>query len=208
MTYMTRQQQAVLDCIAACPGGCATAMVLADRLRSGGQSVGLTTVYRQLERLEKQGLVHKLVTDEGACWQYCDCHAHRDCILLKCEVCGAIQHMDCGSFGGAVSARFAAASLPHQPPAGRCFTVCATGAAGRSSHEAAAGGGAGGGGAAPCGGMRCPSGRAGERQAAGSVLPVPLLRLCAGHRRGGRGGGAAGTLPGGRPTASNQRRWM
>ena len=99
MTYMTRQQQAVLDCIAACPGGCATAMVLADRLRSGGQSVGLTTVYRQLERLEKQGLVHKLVTDEGACWQYCDCHAHRDCILLKCEVCGAIQHMDCGHLG-------------------------------------------------------------------------------------------------------------
>ena len=39
MTYMTRQQQAVLDCIAACPGGCATAMALADRLRSGGQSV-------------------------------------------------------------------------------------------------------------------------------------------------------------------------
>ena len=52
-----------------------------------------------LERLEKQGLVHKLVTDEGACWQYCDCHAHRDCILLKCEVCGAIQHMDCGHLG-------------------------------------------------------------------------------------------------------------
>lgn len=99
MTYMTRQQQAVLDCIAACPGGCATAMALADRLRSGGQSVGLTTVYRQLERLEKQGLVHKLVTDEGACWQYCDYHAHRDCILLKCEVCGAIQHMDCGHLG-------------------------------------------------------------------------------------------------------------
>ena len=99
MTYMTRQQQAVLDCIAACPGGCATAMALADRLRSGGQSVGLTTVYRQLERLEKQGLVHKLVTDEGACWQYCDCHAHRDCILLKCAVCGAIQHMDCGHLG-------------------------------------------------------------------------------------------------------------
>ena len=39
------------------------------------------------------------MTDEGACWQYCDCHAHRDCILLKCEVCGAIQHMDCGHLG-------------------------------------------------------------------------------------------------------------
>ena len=51
MTYMTRQQQAVLDCIAACPGGCATAMVLADRLRrppctaswSGWRSRGWST---------------------------------------------------------------------------------------------------------------------------------------------------------------------
>ena len=43
MTYMTRQQQAVLDCIAACPGGCATAMALADRLRSGGAGPGRNT---------------------------------------------------------------------------------------------------------------------------------------------------------------------
>ena len=61
MTYMTRQQQAVLNCIAACPGGCATAMALADRLRSGGQSVGLTTVYRQLERL--RGVLGETLAD-------------------------------------------------------------------------------------------------------------------------------------------------
>ena len=36
MTYMTRQQQAVLDCIAACPGGCATAMVR----RTGSAAAG------------------------------------------------------------------------------------------------------------------------------------------------------------------------
>ena len=99
MPYHTKQQQAILDCLARRGGAVLSAAALSEELRGQGSPVGLATIYRQLERLEKQGLVHKLVTDEGACWQYCDCHAHRDCILLKCEVCGAIQHMDCGHLG-------------------------------------------------------------------------------------------------------------
>ena len=54
MSYMTRQQGAVLACIASCPGGRATAMELAQRLRQEGQSVGLSTVYRQLETLKNR----------------------------------------------------------------------------------------------------------------------------------------------------------
>ena len=50
-TYMTRQQRAVLENIARCPEGCATAAELAEQLHAQGQQVGLTTVYRQLERL-------------------------------------------------------------------------------------------------------------------------------------------------------------
>ena len=69
MTYMTRQQKAVLDCIASQPGGCATAVELTELLHTRGQSVGMTTVYRQLERLAQQGRVHKIVTDEGAHYQ-------------------------------------------------------------------------------------------------------------------------------------------
>ena len=65
-TYMTRQQQAVLSCIAGCEGGCATAAELAEQMHAQGQQVGLTTVYRQLERLAQQGSVHKVVTDQGA----------------------------------------------------------------------------------------------------------------------------------------------
>ena len=99
MSYSTKQHQAVLRCLEQRAEEALTAADLAEDLRRAGCPVGLATIYRQLERLEKQGLVHKLVTDEGACWQYCDCHAHRDCILLKCEVCGAIQHMDCGHLG-------------------------------------------------------------------------------------------------------------
>ena len=99
MVYMTRQQQAVLKCIESCPGGRATAMDLMQMLRQEGQTVGLSTVYRQLEKLVAQGKVHKLLTEEGACYQYCDKTVHRDCFLLQCEGCGAIFHMDCSHLG-------------------------------------------------------------------------------------------------------------
>lgn len=68
-------------------------------LRQEGQTVGLSTVYRQLEKLVAQGKVHKLLTEEGACYQYCDKTVHRDCFLLQCEGCGAIFHMDCSHLG-------------------------------------------------------------------------------------------------------------
>ena len=99
MAYMTRQQQAVLKCIESCPGGRATAMDLMQMLRQEGQTVGLSTVYRQLEKLVAQDKVHKLLTEEGACYQYCDKTVHRDCFLLQCEGCGAIFHMDCSHLG-------------------------------------------------------------------------------------------------------------
>ena len=99
MSYMTRQQQAVLQCIESCPGGRATAMELMQRLRQSGQTVGRSTVYRQLERLVAQGCVHKLLTDDGACYQYCDKTRHKNCFLLQCEGCGAIFHMDCSHLG-------------------------------------------------------------------------------------------------------------
>ena len=95
VTYMTRQQQAVLSCIEACSDGC-TAAELAERLHRQGQSVGLTTVYRQLEKLEQRGMVHKVVTDEGARYQYCRAHqSGHTCFIIKCEQCGRMEHITC-----------------------------------------------------------------------------------------------------------------
>lgn len=56
MTYMTRQQQAVLACIERFGRGCATAAELTEELHREGQSIGLTTVYRQLESSAARGL--------------------------------------------------------------------------------------------------------------------------------------------------------
>lgn len=99
MAYMTKQQQAVLACIRGCADGIGAAE-LTELLHRQGEAVGLTTVYRQLERLEKAGKVHKLMTDTGAKYQFCTCaDSGRDCFLLKCEKCGAIRHLDCSYLG-------------------------------------------------------------------------------------------------------------
>ena len=98
VTYMTRQQRAVLEGVKASPEGCATAAELTEQLHREGQTIGLTTVYRQLERLAQQGLVHKAVTDQGAYYQYCG-HDEGNCFLLKCEKCGYIRHLDCSHLG-------------------------------------------------------------------------------------------------------------
>ena len=70
MAYMTKQQQAVLACIRGCADG-----------------IGAAELTEQ---------VHKIVTDTGAKYQFCSCYqSGKDCFLLKCERCGAVQHADC-----------------------------------------------------------------------------------------------------------------
>ena len=102
MPYSTKQQQAVLRCLEARQGESLTAADLAEDLRHAGSPVGLATIYRQLEKLEAAGRVHKVNTEEGAFYQFCshDSGSHRDCFLLKCSRCGRIRHLDCSHLQG------------------------------------------------------------------------------------------------------------
>lgn len=96
MPYSTKQQQAVLRCLEARQSEALSAQELAEALRREGFSVGLATVYRQLERLEEAGVVHKVNTESGAFYLYCSHgEGRRDCFLLKCQRCGRIRHLDC-----------------------------------------------------------------------------------------------------------------
>ena len=94
MTYTTKQQQAVLRCLQQHTEA-VSAAELADALRSDGSPVGLATIYRQLDKLEQQGRIHRINTEDGALYQYCAQHQHQDCFLLKCLSCGRILHADC-----------------------------------------------------------------------------------------------------------------
>ena len=95
MPYITRQQKAVLENLKAHSGISISAQALANELRAGGERVGIATVYRQLDRLEQSGRIHKALTEEGALYQYCTVGEREDCILLRCERCGAIEHTTC-----------------------------------------------------------------------------------------------------------------
>ena len=96
MAYQTKQQQAVLRCLQLRAEECLSAADLSEELRHGGLTVGLATVYRQLDKLTQQGLVHKVTTEEGALYQYCPQAGHpHDCFLLRCEGCGRMVHLDC-----------------------------------------------------------------------------------------------------------------
>lgn len=98
MAYITKQQQAVLHCLEARAEDTLTANELAEELRRAGNPVGLATIYRQLEKLERSGSVHKVTTEEGAVYQYCPHshdEAHPSCFLLRCQRCGHLVHLDC-----------------------------------------------------------------------------------------------------------------
>lgn len=95
MPYTTKQHQAILACLERRREQPLSAADLAAELRQEGQPVSLATIYRQLERLEAAGRIHKVTTEEGAYFQYCGSSGERGCLLLKCNACGRIAHLDC-----------------------------------------------------------------------------------------------------------------
>ena len=97
--YSTAQGKATVEYLASLGGVHVTAAQIAEHFGKAKPSIGLTTVYRQLERLAEGGHVRKYFVDgvSSACYQYvtddenCSEHFH-----LKCESCGALLHLECG----------------------------------------------------------------------------------------------------------------
>lgn len=89
--YHTRQQEELLCFLRMHPGHF-TAGELCTQL---GNTMGTTTVYRQLDKLVQAGLVTKYIIDSHspACFEYAE---HQDsCCHCKCQQCGRLIHMHC-----------------------------------------------------------------------------------------------------------------
>ncbi len=60
------------------------------------KEVGLTTIYRYIEKLVNDGIVNKSIGKDNITYYqylgYCDKENH---FYLKCEVCGNLIHVDC-----------------------------------------------------------------------------------------------------------------
>lgn len=98
MAYETKQGKALLDYLRTLGGRHVSVAEIAAGVEP---HIGVTTIYRQLDRLEARGLVQKYITDgDAACYQYVgdgagDCHGH---FHLKCAACGQLIHLECEEF--------------------------------------------------------------------------------------------------------------
>ena len=68
-----------------------------DHFREIGSSMGVATIYRQLEKLVAEGQMRKYVVDSGsaACFEYIGARqGHARFIHCKCEKCGKVLHVE------------------------------------------------------------------------------------------------------------------
>ena len=96
--YSTSSRKKILEILKKSKYKTITAAQIGDQLKAMESEVNITTVYRYLDRLEKDGTVIRYASGQGtqASYQYveqgqgCEGHLH-----LKCVKCGKILHLDC-----------------------------------------------------------------------------------------------------------------
>lgn len=97
MSYETRQGKLIKDFLKKSSEKHYSADEVYFELKSAGESIGKTTVYRQLEKLADEGSVKKFSSgiNSACCYQFFGdgcCHNHYH---LKCSKCGKLFHLEC-----------------------------------------------------------------------------------------------------------------
>lgn len=98
-SYRTASRRKILEFLQSNSDRTVNAADIDTYLKESGSDVNLTTIYRYLDKLTKEGTLIRYASDKGghAAYQYveqghgCDAHLH-----MKCVQCGRIIHLDCG----------------------------------------------------------------------------------------------------------------
>ena len=97
--YKTKQQELLLSCFKAMQGRHFTAEDVSAYFQKQNISIGIATIYRQIEKFVAMGVVQKYFLGEqnAACFQYMgeECHKEVSHFHLKCEKCGTLIHLEC-----------------------------------------------------------------------------------------------------------------
>lgn len=97
--YKTKQQVLLLSCFKAMQGRHFTAEDVSAYFQKQNISIGIATIYRQIEKFVAMGVVQKYFLGEqnAACFQYMgeECHKEVSHFHLKCEKCGTLIHLEC-----------------------------------------------------------------------------------------------------------------
>ena len=98
--YKTKQMSEILNFLQQMEGTHVTVADICDYFKKKGIAVGMTTVYRQLDKMVSEGLVAKYVIDgsSSACFEYTGDSRHEckeQTYHCKCEKCGKLIHLHC-----------------------------------------------------------------------------------------------------------------
>lgn len=96
--YATVSRKKILDFLKQSSERTVTAGEIGAYLKEQDSEVNITTIYRYLDKLEREGTVMKYVAEKGSQAEYqyvesghrCEEHLH-----LKCMECGRIIHLEC-----------------------------------------------------------------------------------------------------------------
>lgn len=95
--YKTKQQEIILNCFREHNEDYVTIQQLSGYLNQNCKNVGLTTIYRTIEKLESEKKIASVMIDgvNGTCYRYLP--QQSDCVLfyLKCQICGRIVNIQC-----------------------------------------------------------------------------------------------------------------
>jgi len=94
MTYNTKQKDIILDYLKNNKDKCLTINEIYNELVKTN-NIGLTTIYRFLNKLENENIIKKYVDQKEATYQYINNDECKNHIHLKCLKCNRIIHLDC-----------------------------------------------------------------------------------------------------------------
>ena len=98
-SYKTKQQSLLFSYLKEMQGKHFTAEDVRAHFEAKNISIGIATIYRQLEKLVTDGKIQKYFIDDhsAACFEYSgeDCNTNEKHFHLKCELCGRLIHLEC-----------------------------------------------------------------------------------------------------------------
>ena len=98
--YKTKQMTELHTFLQSVQGQHVTVQEIREYFKDREIAVGTTTIYRQLEKMVKEGLVEKYVVEgtNSACFEYIgesETSDYESCYHCKCEKCGKLIHLHC-----------------------------------------------------------------------------------------------------------------
>lgn len=100
--YKTKQRAELIAFLMRKAGEHVTVNDVCSHFEEKGKAIGVTTVYRQLDKMVDEGIVNKYTIEGGssACYEYIDeehsMEGRQKCYHCKCDKCGKLIHLHCG----------------------------------------------------------------------------------------------------------------